>query len=72
MKFLRAAASQVIGLFVSDWVQSGVIVVILAVGWLAVSRVGPVAVVVIVLLLAAQLVWFARAEARRTRTRAHA
>jgi hypothetical protein len=45
MRFLRAAASEVIGLFVSDWAQSGVIVAILAVGWFAVWRVGPAAVV---------------------------
>jgi len=65
MTFLRAAWSEVVGLFVADWVQSGVIVVILAAGWLLVSRVGTRALVVLVLLLAAQLVWFARAEARR-------
>ena len=69
MSFLRAAASQVIGLFVSDWVQSGVIVVILGVGWFAVTRIGPAAVIVVVLLLAVQLVWFAQAEARRKRVR---
>ncbi len=67
MKFLRAAARQVIGLFVSDWVQSAVIVAILAAGWFAVSRLGSAVLVAIVLLLAGQLVWFARAEARRSR-----
>lgn len=66
MKFLRSAGAQVIGLFVSDWVQSAVILVILALGWLAVSRLGAPALVALVLLLAGQLVWFARAEAKRS------
>lgn len=66
MKFLRAAGAQVIGLFVSDWVQSAVILVILALGWLAVSKLGAPALVALVLLLAGQLVWFARAEAKRS------
>ena len=66
MNFLRAAGAQVLGLFVSDWVQSAVILVILALGWLAVSKLGAPALVALVLLLAAQLVWFARAEARRS------
>ncbi len=65
MKFLRSAGQQVIGLFVSDWVQSAVILVILALGWLAVSKLGAPALVALVLLLSGQLVWFARAEARR-------
>lgn len=65
MKFLSAALTQVIGLFVADWVQSAVIVVILAAGWLAFGRVGSATLVFLVLLLAGQLVWFARAEARR-------
>jgi len=63
--FLRSAGQQVIGLFVSDWVQSAVILVILALGWLAVSKLGAPALVALVLLLSGQLVWFARAEARR-------
>lgn len=67
MKFLRSAASEVIGLFVGDWLQSAVVVVILAIGWLAVSRLGAWALIPLVLLLAGQVVWFARAEALRTR-----
>ena len=68
MSFLRAALRQVVGLFVSDWVQGGVVLAIIAAGWLAVSRLGTPAVVVFVLLIAAQLVWFARAEGvRRSR-----
>lgn len=64
MSFIRAAVRQVVGLFVGDWLQSAVVVVILAAGWFAVSRIGAPAVVVMVALLAAQLVWFARAESR--------
>jgi energy-converting hydrogenase Eha subunit C len=68
VNFLRAAVRQVVGLFVSDWVQGGVVLAIIAAGWLAVSRLGTPAVVVFVLLIAAQLVWFARAEGvRRSR-----
>jgi energy-converting hydrogenase Eha subunit C len=68
VNFLRAAVRQVVGLFVSDWVQGGVVLAIIAAGWLAVSRLGTPAIVVFVLLIAAQLVWFARAEGvRRSR-----
>lgn len=69
MKFLRSAAREVIGLFVSDWVQTFVILAIVAAGWLAISilHITPLAVLVaLVLLLAAQHIWFALAEARRT------
>jgi hypothetical protein len=65
VNFLRAAVRQVVGLFVSDWIQSGVVIAIILVGWLAVSRWGPIALVLLVLLLATQLVWFARAEGVR-------
>jgi hypothetical protein len=63
MKFARAAVDTVVGLFVSDWIQSAAFLAIIAVGWFAVARWGPVALVVFVLLIAAQLVWFARADA---------
>lgn len=66
MSFARSAISEVVGLFVADWVQSAVIVAILAGGWLAVARFGAPALVGLVLLLAGQLIWFARAEARRS------
>lgn len=69
MSFLRSAAREVIGLFVSDWQQTVVILVILAAGWLAISvlRITTLPVLVaLVLLLAAQHIWFALAEARRT------
>lgn len=64
MKFLRAAGAGLIGLFVGDWLQSAVVVVILAAGWFAVSRLGGWALIPLVLLLAGQMVWFARTEAR--------
>ncbi|HYS98773.1 MAG TPA: hypothetical protein VEM94_10255 [Candidatus Dormibacteraeota bacterium] len=67
MRFLRAAGRELLGLFVSDWVQSGVVIVILAAAWFAVARFGAPALVLLVLLLATQLVWFARAEATRSR-----
>jgi hypothetical protein len=66
VNFLRAAGREVLGLFVSDWLQGGVIVLILAAGWFAVAKLGAPALVLLVLLLAAQLVWFARAEAKRS------
>lgn len=70
MKFARAAVDTVVGLFVSDWIQSAVVLAIIAAGWFAVARWGPVALVVFVLLIAAQLVWFARADAiKRSRRR---
>lgn len=65
MRFFRAAGAEVLGLFVADWLQTAVILAIVAAGWIAVSRFGAPALVAIVILLAAQLVWFARAEARR-------
>lgn len=67
MRFLKAAASEVIGLFVGDWLQSIVVVVILAAGWFAFPRFGVMALFLLVLLLAAQVVWFARQEAKRSR-----
>ena len=65
MSFLRSAARRVVGLVVGDWLQSAVVVVILAAGWLAVSRFGGTALILLVALLAGQLVWFARADAVR-------
>lgn len=62
MRFVRAVIDTVVGLFVSDWIQSAVVLAIVALGWFAVGRWGPVALVVFVLLIAAQLVWFARAD----------
>ena len=65
MSFLRSAARRVVGLVVGDWLQSAVVVVILAAGWLAVPRFGSPALVLLVVLLAGQLVWFARVDAVR-------
>jgi hypothetical protein len=70
MKFIRSVASEVIGLFVSDWVQTVAILAIIAAGWYAISglHASPLPVLVaLVLLLAAQHIWFALAEARRVR-----
>jgi hypothetical protein len=70
MKFMRSVASGVIGLFVSDWVQTIAILAIIAAGWYAISglHASPLPVLVaLVLLLAAQHIWFALAEARRVR-----
>lgn len=68
MRFVRSAASEIIGLFVADWVQTALIIAIVAAGWYAISglHATPLPVlVVLVLLLAGQHVWFALAEARR-------
>lgn len=65
MNFLRAALKEVVSLFVSDWLQVAIVLVILGLGWLAVAKLGTLALVALVLLLAVQMVWFARAEARR-------
>ena len=68
MTFIKSVASQVIGLFVADWVQTAVIVVIVGAAWYAISglKAPPFPVLVgLVLLLAAQHIWFAVAEARR-------
>lgn len=67
MRFLGAAAGEVVGLFIADWLQTGVVIVILAAGWLGFTKFGAPALAVLVLLLAAQLVWFATVEARRSR-----
>ncbi len=66
MKWFRAAASEVIGLFVGDWVQSGVSVAILAAGWLALPRLHVEGVAyVLAVALAVQLILATAAEARR-------
>jgi hypothetical protein len=67
VSFLRAAVQRVVGLFVGDWLQSAVVLLIIAAGWLAVLQFGPPALALLVLLLAGQLVWFARAEGKRAR-----
>jgi hypothetical protein len=57
-----------IGLFVADWIQTAVILIIVGAAWYAISGLpsAPLPVLIgLVLLLAAQHVWFALAEARR-------
>jgi len=65
VNILRAAARRVLGLFVGDWLQSVIVLAIIAAGYFAVSRYGMPALVLMVLLLAGQLVWFAQAEGRK-------
>jgi hypothetical protein len=70
VNFLRSAAAELIGLFVADWVQTAVIVAILAGGWYAIAgfHASPIPVLVaIVVLLAGQMVWFTVSEARRSK-----
>ena len=70
MRFIRSAGSELIALFVADWLQTAVIIAILGVGWYAIAGLHAVplfALVGMVLLLAAQLVWFALLEGRRSR-----
>ena len=66
MRFLRAAVSEVIGLFVGDWVQTAVSVGILAIGWVVLSRVHVNGIAfVIAIALAAQIVYATTLEARQ-------
>ena len=67
MKFIRAAASEVVGLFVGDWAQTLVSIVILALGWFVLSRVHVAGLgFVIVVALAGQLIYATMLEARQT------
>ena len=66
MRFLRAAASEVIGLFVGDWAQTAVSVGILGVGWFVLSRVHVAGIAfLIAIALAAQIVYATTLEARQ-------
>ena len=68
MRALRAAGGQLVGMFVTDWRQTLVIVLILAGSWaLARATRSPLAGAAMLLLLGAQLVYFTMAEARRRR-----
>jgi hypothetical protein len=72
MRFLRAAAAEVVGLFVGDWAQTLVSIVILALGWLVLSRVHVEGLAFVVVMgLAAQLVYATTLEARRARSGSH-
>ena len=65
MRFLRAAAAEVVGLFVGDWVQTLVSIAILALGWFVLSRFQVEGLAfVVALALAAQLVYATTLEAR--------
>ena len=71
MRFIRAAAQEVVGLFVGDWAQTLLSVAILAVGWLAPSRIHVIGLAfVVATALAVQLVYATTVEARK-RARAH-
>jgi len=66
VKFLRAAGAEIIGLFVGDWVQTGVSFAILATGWFLLSRVQVDGLAfVVAAALAAQLVYATTLEARQ-------
>jgi hypothetical protein len=71
MRFVRAAATEVVGLFVGDWAQTAVSVAILALGWFTLSHihVNGLAFVVVVA-LAVQLVYATTIEARERVRRA--
>ena len=65
MRFLRAAAAEVVGLFVGDWVHTLVSIAILALGWFVLSRFQVEGLAfVVALALAAQLVYATTLEAR--------
>jgi hypothetical protein len=65
VRFIRAAASEVVGLFVGDWAQTLVSVGILMLGWLVLSRIHANGLAfVIVVALAGQLVYATMLEAR--------
>jgi hypothetical protein len=65
VKFIRAAATEVVGLFVGDWLQTLVSVAILALGWLVLSRIHVEGMgFVIVVALAVQLIYATMLEAR--------
>lgn len=66
MKFIRAAVNEVVGLFVADWTQTGISVVILAIAWLVLSRFHYWLLnFIIPVLIATQLVYATVIEARR-------
>ena len=63
---MRAAAAEVIGLFVGDWAQTAVSVGILGIGWFVLSRVHVSGIAfVIAIALAAQIVYATTLEARQ-------
>jgi multisubunit Na+/H+ antiporter MnhE subunit len=66
VRFVRAAAAEVIGLFVGDWAQTLVSIAILALGWLVLSRIHTAGLAfAIAVALAVQLVYATTLEARQ-------
>jgi hypothetical protein len=66
MRFLRAALSEVVGLFVGDWAQTAVSVGILGIGWFLLSRFHIAGIAfVVAIALAAQIVYATTLEARQ-------
>jgi Mg2+/citrate symporter len=66
MRFIRAAAAEVVGLFVGDWAQTLVSIAILALGWLVLSRFhAPGLAFAVAVALAVQLIYATMLEARR-------
>jgi hypothetical protein len=66
MRWLKIAGDQLLGMFVSDWRQTLGILAILALGWLAISRLhAAVLPFGLAAVLAAHLVYTAVGEARR-------
>jgi hypothetical protein len=66
VRFLRAAAAEVVGLFVGDWAQTLVSIAILSLGWLVLGRVHLEGLAFVVAVgLAAQLVYATTLEARQ-------
>jgi hypothetical protein len=66
VRFLRAAAAEVIGLFVGDWAQTAVSIGILGIGWFVLSRAHVAGIAfVIAIALAAQIVYATTLEARQ-------
>jgi hypothetical protein len=67
VRFIRAAAAEVVGLFVGDWAQTLVSIGILALGWFVLSRVHVTGLgFVIVAALAGQLIYATMLEARQS------
>ena len=65
MRFIRAAVAEVVGLFVGDWLQTGISIAILALGWFLLSRFQLEGLgFVVAIALAAQLVFATTREAR--------
>jgi hypothetical protein len=69
MRIVRAVVSEVVGLFVSDWIQALITVVIIGAGWLALPRLHvEVLAFGLAVALGLQLIFSTSAEARRRRT----